>query len=405
MIEGRRIVIGVTGGIAAYKTCDLVRRCVKAGAEVRVAMTPHAKEFVTPLTFETLTHNPVISDSFDRANTPATHHIDTARWAEIIFVAPATANIIAKAAHGLADDYLSTLILATEAPVVFAPAMNPTMWKAAATQRNCVMLRELGHTILETGYGQMAEPEVGQGRMLEPVQLFDRLVANLPKQGPLAGRRVIVTGGPTPEPIDPVRVITNRSSGKMGVALSEVATGLGAETVFIHGPIGVELPAGAHCVPVESVEEMHQAVTIHLPDADALVMAAAVADFRPAHTSEQKIKKHDADTSIELTSTIDILTEVSKVKAQQVIVGFALETDAEKADQHARDRVVRKDLDLQALNVIGEPGVGFGTDTNRVTLYRRDGSTEELPLESKRDVARRIWDAAIEIMNERRHNA
>jgi phosphopantothenoylcysteine decarboxylase / phosphopantothenate---cysteine ligase len=421
MLDGRRIVIGVTGGIAAYKTCELVRLCMKAGAEVRVVMTANAKRFVTPVTFEALTRSPVLTWSLDgapdyaqnggsppgeRLNEPGvsatgTQHIELARWAEIVFIAPATANILAKAAYGLADDFLSTLILATEAPVVFAPAMNTTMWKAAATQRNVKILSELGHTVLPTAYGRMAEPETGQGRMLEPEELFDRLVGILPGQGPLAGRRVIVTAGPTPEPIDPVRIITNRSSGKMGAAVAEIAVGMGADVIFIHGPITAPMPAGCSRVAVDTVEEMHDAVMESLSDSHALVMTAAVADYRPAHTSAQKIKKSVGNLSIELIPTTDILSEVSKHKDRQVIVGFAMETDRERAAEHVADRMRRKDLDFVALNMIDEEGAGFAVDTNRVRLFHRGGDIEELPLMSKRDVAAHICEAMLPLIRER----
>ncbi len=416
MLSDRRIVIGVTGGIAAYKTCELVRLCVKAGADVRVAMTRNAAEFVTPLTFGALTRNPVITGMFadsprgalatDESNAPTpTQHIELARWAELVFIAPATANILAKAAHGLADDFLNTFILATTAPVAFAPAMNATMWGATVTQRNCNLVREFGHTVLPTGYGQMAEPETGEGRMLEPHELFDHLVRLLPKRGPLAGRRIIVSGGPTPEAIDPVRVITNRSSGKMGIALAEMAAAMGAETTFVHGPIATHGPAGAERVAVGSADEMYEAVMERLPGADALVMAAAVADYRPATRATEKIKKRAADLSIDLVPTTDILAEAGKRKERQVLVGFAMETDRDKAPGHVRDRIERKNLDLVVLNIIGEEGAGFGVDTNRVTLFRREGDPEELPLMSKREVAARIWQTVAPMVDARREDA
>lgn len=410
-LGGRRIVIGVTGGIAAYKVCELIRLCIRAGADVRVVMTRNACEFVTPMTFETLSHHPVVTAMFGGySDTPdsaaiRTQHIELARWAEVLLVAPATANIMAKAAHGIADDFLSTLLLATQAPIAFAPAMNTTMWNAQVTQRNAAILRELGHTVLPTGRGQMAEPEVGEGRLLEPAELFDRLLRLLPKRGPLTGRRIIVTGGPTPEPIDPVRVITNRSSGKMGVALAEVAAALGAEVTFIHGPITVPLPAGAESIPVETADEMHRAVVERLPNIDALIMAAAVADFRPRKRAEQKIKKHTGDLSIDLVPTIDILSDVATRKDRQVIIGFAMETDTTKADEHVRDRIARKNLDLVALNMIGEPGAGFAVDTNRITLYHRNGMREALPLMGKRAAAKRICEAAARLIDEQAEKA
>ena len=399
MLRKRRIVIGVTGGIAAYKTCELVRLCVKAGAEVRVAMTPHATEFVTPLSFEALCHSPVISDADGKLSA---RHIELARWAEIVVVAPATANTMAKIAHGIADCFLTTLVLATRAPVVIAPAMNSVMWEAAATRRNVALLGELGHTVTPTGWGQMAEPEVGEGRMLEPAEIMHHLMRALPRVGPLAGRTVMVTAGPTPEPLDPVRVLTNRSSGKMGVAIGRMAVGMGAQVVFVHGPLQVPPPPGADAIPVETAQEMCDAVLAHLPRVDALVMAAAVADFRAADVHAQKIKKAAAAAGgkmiLELVLTPDILSEVARRKAHQIVVGFAMETDAFEAERHVRDRMERKDLDMTVLNMLGEPGAGFSADTNRVTIYRRGGSAEPLPLMAKEEVARAIWERVVPLL-------
>jgi len=390
MLRGRRIVIGVTGGIAAYKTCELVRLCVKSGGEVRVAMTEHATEFVRPLTFESLSAHPVATDTFRHEGQTASEHIALARWGELVVVAPATANCLAKAAHGIADDFLTTLLLATYSPVLFVPAMNTAMWKAPATQRNVALLRELGHTVTETGTGGLADGEVGEGRMLEPPEILDRIVRLLPKTGPLAGRRIMVSAGPTPEPVDPVRAITNRSSGKMGVALAEIAAGMGAEVVFVHGPLSVPPPVGADAVAVETSAEMSSAVLDRLAEVDALVMAAAVADYRAASVATEKIKKGMERFTLELVRTQDILAEVAKRKGRQVVVGFALETDAEKAEGRARERLARKSLDLLALNIAGEEGSAFGVDTNRVTLFTPDGRREALPKQDKRDVAREI---------------
>jgi len=401
MLRDRRIVIGVTGGIAAYKTCELVRLCLKAGADVHVAMTAHATRFVAPLTFEGLSHHPVITDMFDRSNAVASEHIALARWGELIAIAPATANILAKAAHGLADDFLSTLILATRAPVLFAPAMNTAMWEASATRRNVALLAEHGYLVTPTGCGEMAENEIGPGRMLEPREILHHIVRALPKVGPLAGRCVIVTAGPTPEPLDPVRVLTNRSSGKMGVALAEMAAGMGAEVTFIHGPLGVPLPAGADPVAVETADEMCRAVLEHLPAADALAMAAAVADYRPVQVARHKIKKGATGRmTLDLVPTVDILGEVAARKGRQVIVGFAVESEAEKAATRVRDRMERKSLDLVVLNMAGEEGSPFGADTNRVTIFPRVGQAEPLDELPKHEVARRIWERVVPLLGE-----
>jgi len=399
MLRERRVVIGVTGGIAAYKTCELVRLCIKAGAQVRVAMTAHATEFVRPLTFESLCGSPVVTDLFGRHTETAMEHITVARWGELIVVAPATANILAKAAHGIADDFLSTLLISTYNPVLFVPAMNTAMLKAPATQRNIATLKEMGYLVAPTGSGDLADGEVGEGRMLEPAEIMHHLVRALPKIGPLSGRRVTVTAGPTPEPVDPVRVITNRSSGKMGVALAEIAAGMGADVTFIHGPLSVGLPAGAEAIPVETSAEMCEAVLRHLPSADALVMAAAVADYRPVAVSAQKIKKGTERLTLELARTQDILREVAAKKQRQVVVGFGLETDRDAAEAHARQRVGDKSLDLLVLNMAGEEGSAFGSDTNRVTLFWRDGRKEALPKMDKREVARHIWQRIVPLMD------
>lgn len=398
MLRGRRIVIGVTGGIACYKTCELVRLCVKAGAEVKVVMTDHATEFVAPLTFETLSGHDVITGMYDRNRPMATEHIALARWGEIIVVAPATANILAKAAHGIADDFLSTMIISTYSPVMFVPAMNTAMLNAPATQRNIPLLLESGYIITPTGKGELADGEVGDGRMIEPRDILHHLVRALPRTGALAGKRVLVTAGPTEEPIDPVRVLSNRSSGKMGVALAEMAAGMGASVTFVHGPISVPPPVGADCVPVGTARQMLDAVKARFGDADVLIMAAAVADYRPKTAAEHKIKKAEAALSLELERTEDILAAVAKKKKAQVVVGFALETEADKAEERARERLSRKSLDMIALNVIGETGVGFGAETNRITLFGKGGWKEALPTMPKREVARAMCEHVARIM-------
>lgn len=402
MLRGRRIVIGVTGGIAAYKTCELVRRCIKAGAQVRVVMTAHATEFVRPLTFESLSGSAVVTDMFACHTGTATEHIALARWGELIVVAPATANILAKTAHGIADDFLSTLLISTYGPVLFVPAMNTAMLKAPATQRNIALLTEMGYVVTSTGSGGLADGEVGEGRMLEPAEIVHHIVRVLPKVGPLKGRRVMVSAGPTPEPVDPVRVITNRSSGKMGVALAEVAAGMGADVTFIHGPLGVPLPAGAEAIPVQTAAEMCRAVLAHLPSIDALAMAAAVADYRPANVSEAKIKKGAERLTLDLVRTRDILREVARKKDRQVVVGFALETDPAKANERARDRIKTKSLDLVVLNLVGAEGSPFGADTNRVTFFWPDGRDEALPAMDKRDVARQVWERVVPLIEEKK---
>jgi phosphopantothenoylcysteine decarboxylase / phosphopantothenate---cysteine ligase len=398
MLRDRQVVIGVTGGIAAYKTCELVRLCVKAGADVQAVMTRNATEFVTPLTFEALSNRSVVTGMYD-GNPSATEHITVPRWGEIIVVAPATANCLAKAASGIADDFLTTTFLSTRTPIVFVPAMNTAMWQAPVTQRNVQTLRELGHTVTATGSGGLACGEEGDGRMLEPREIFHELMKRLPKKGPLVGRRVLVTAGPTPEPIDPVRLLTNRSTGRMGVSLAEMAIGMGAEVTFVHGPLAVPLPAGADHVAVQTAAEMRDAVVEHFPACDTLIMAAAVADYRPRQVASQKVKKSDETFSLELERTEDIMRTVSESKDHRIVVGFAMESDVENAEQHARDKVVKKNLDFIALNMVGEPGAGFAEDTNRVTLLGSDGNREALDIMSKDDVARRILDRVAALLN------
>ena len=386
----RRVLLGVTGGIASYKTATLARLLTQAGAEVDVVMTRSALEFVGAVTFEALTGRPVYTALVAAGH--ALDHIRLARAAHAIVVAPATADFIARAAHGHADDLLTAALLAADAPVLIAPAMNDRMWAHGQTARNVAHLRELGYRVLDPDVGPLAVGEgSGPGRLPEPETILAHIGRLLDGDGVLRGRRVVVTAGGTREPIDPVRFIANRSSGKMGVAVAAAAWRRGADVTLIAGPLAVPAPVGATVVAVETAEAMRDAVATHLGGADVLVMAAAPADFRPAHPATQKIKKALAPDVIAVEATDDILVSTQSHRARgAVIVGFALETESAVAS--GRDKLDRKSLDLVVVNDATDPDAGFAVDTNRVTLLASNGSTEELPVLPKRDVADAILD-------------
>ncbi|HEY4132771.1 MAG TPA: bifunctional phosphopantothenoylcysteine decarboxylase/phosphopantothenate--cysteine ligase CoaBC, partial [Gemmatimonadaceae bacterium] len=376
--HGSRILLGVTGGIASYKSAWLARLLTKAGAEVDVVMTRAATEFVGAITFEALTGRPVHTGLFDEGR--ALDHIKLARGAAGIVIAPATADFLARAATGQADDLLSATLLAANCPVLLVPAMNDHMWAHSQTKRNVEHLRELGYQIVAPGEGMLAAGEgSGPGRMPEPESIFAHIGRLLEPAGGLRERRVLITAGPTREAIDPVRFISNHSSGKMGVALASAAWRRGAHVDLIAGPMNAPMPVGVTVHHVESTADMAAAVGRLLPNADVLVMAAAPADFRPAEIVSRKIKKTDAPPSIALTSTTDILQSTKNARRPgAVIVGFALETN--DAVENGKKKLAGKDLDMIIVNDATEPGAGFGVDTNRVTVLRRDGDEERLPL-------------------------
>ena len=382
-LAGQRIVLCVTGGIAAYKAADLARRLQDAGAQVRVVMTEAATRFITPMTFQALTGQPVRTSLWDEAAEAAMGHIELARWADRLLVAPASADSIARLAAGLAGDLLGTLYLATEAPLVLAPAMNRVMWAHPATQANLATLQARGAQVLGPGEGDQACGEVGAGRMLEPLQI----VAALQAAGALAGRRLLITAGPTFEDLDPVRFIGNRSSGKMGFALAAEAARQGAEVTLVAGPVALSTPAGVHRLDVRSAEQMRAASTAALPGQDAFIGAAAVADFRPAQVASTKINKSAGLPQVEWTATPDILTEVAAhAQRPALVVGFAAETDDLEA--HARDKLARKRVDLIAANRV-DAGLGFEADDNALTVFAADG-TREIARQSKVGVAREL---------------
>lgn len=387
---GRRILLGVTGGIASYKSAWLARLLTKAGAEVDVVLTRAATEFIGAITFEALTGRVPHTSLFGVGH--ALDHIRLARAADAIVVAPATADFLARAANGHADDLLTAILLATEAPVLLVPAMNDRMWAHPQVQRNVAHVRALGYTALEPDEGMLAAGEgSGPGRMPEPETIFAHVGRLLDRDERLAGRRVVVTAGPTREPVDPVRFISNRSSGKMGVAIAEAAWRRGAEVTLIAGPLGVPAPGGVRVLPVETTDEMAAAVRAALAGADALVMAAAPADFRAADPAPHKIKKGSGVEGIALAPTTDILQATRESRRPgAVVVGFALET--QDAVTAGRGKLEAKGLDMIVVNDATEAGAGFGVDTNRVTILHRDGPDESLPLMPKTDVADAILD-------------
>lgn len=382
-LSGRRILLGVSGGIAAYKSADLTRRLKEAGAEVQVVMTAGAQRFVTPLTFQALSGRPVRSELWDLAAEHAMGHIELGRWAEQVLVAPASADCIAHLAHGLATDLLTTLCLATEAPIAVAPAMNWAMWNNAATQDNLATLRSRGVQVLGPGEGELAEGEVGMGRMLEPAEIVAALT-QAPR--PLQGVDVLVTAGPTREPLDPVRFVSNRSSGKMGFAVARAAAEAGASVTLVTGPVHLLTPRDVLRVDVETAAEMHAAVMKRARQAQVFIAAAAVADYSPKRAATQKIKKKSASLEVKLSRTPDILAEVAALKSAPFTVGFAAET--EKLEVHAREKLSKKGLDLLAANLVGK-GKGFDTDDNALTVYWKGGK-QELHNAPKLEIARQL---------------
>ena len=379
----RRILLGVTGGIAAYKAADLVRRLKEAGAEVQVVMSQGAQEFVTPLTFQALSGRAVRTSLFDPAAEAAMGHIELARWPDLILIAPASADSLSKLAHGGASDLISTLCLASDKPLAVAPAMNRLMWAHPATQANVATLRARGVHVLGPGAGSQACGETGDGRMLEPTQIRDA-VARLFGDGPLRGVRTVITAGPTREAIDPVRFISNRSSGKMGYALAEALQQLGAQVTLISGPTALPAPAGVTRVDVESAAQMHEASLQAAVGAQIFVGSAAVADYRVELPATEKIKKNDTTMQLALTRNADIISAVREAQPQLFVVGFAAET--EKLAEHARGKLARKKLDLIAANWVGN-GRAFDRDDNALTVFWRDGE-RELPQASKSELAR-----------------
>jgi phosphopantothenoylcysteine decarboxylase/phosphopantothenate--cysteine ligase len=385
-MQGKRVLLGVTGGIAAYKSPDLVRRLREQGAEVQVVLTSGAREFVTAMTFQAVSGREVRSDLWDPEAEKAMSHIELARWADFVVIAPATADFIARLATGQADDLLTTLCLATAAPIALAPAMNRVMWANPATQANVVTLKARGVHVWGPGEGDQACGEVGAGRMLEPTQLAGYLANCIAPTGPLAGKRVLLTAGPTRERIDPVRFISNRSSGKMGFALAAAARDAGAEVVLVSGPVNLATPPGIRRIDVESAADMLVAVMQNLDGVDIFIATAAVADYRPANPVECKIKKTSESMDLKMERTVDILATVAARvgSARPFVVGFAAETDS--VEQYARQKLLKKNLDMIAANEVGHDKV-FEKDDNALLVLWRDGR-QELPHAPKVTLAR-----------------
>jgi phosphopantothenoylcysteine decarboxylase/phosphopantothenate--cysteine ligase len=384
------VVLGVTGCIGAYKACEVLRELQRRGADVHVVMTRSATQFVTPLTFEALSRHPVFHDQWALGANGEIRHVGLADAADLLLVAPATANIVGKFARGIADDALSTLYLATKAPVVVAPAMNVNMYEHPAFQENLAVLRSRGVRVVEPGSGYLACGWLGQGRLAQPEAIVDAALAALGRRDELAGETVLVTAGPTVEEIDPVRHISNRSSGRMGYRLAEAARDRGASVILVSGPTELASPAGVETVRVRSAEEMERAVRERLARVTIVVAAAAVSDYRPAERAPAKLKKGDAPISLTLVRTPDILQGLGTQKGGRVLVGFAAETENLLAN--ARAKLESKMLDLIVANDVSAEGAGFGGETNAAVILRRDGARVDVPLGTKRQLAERILD-------------
>jgi phosphopantothenoylcysteine decarboxylase/phosphopantothenate--cysteine ligase len=401
-MHGKHILLGVTGGIAAYKSADLVRRLRERGAEVQVVMTDGAREFVTPMTFQALSGRPVRTDLWDPGAEAAMGHIELARWADLVLVAPATADFLARLAGGRADDLLATTCLATTAPLALAPAMNQQMWANPATQANVAVLKERGVHVFGPGTGDQACGEVGAGRMLEPTELAALADSTLVLSGVLSGRRVLITAGPTREPIDPVRFISNRSSGKMGFAVAQAAREAGAEVVMICGPVALATPAGVRRVDVESAADMLAAVQAEVRPDDIFISTAAVADYRPAQAATQKIKKTEESLALQMARTTDIIgTLAAGPQRPAFVVGFAAETDT--VEQNARAKMLRKNLDMIAANEVGHDKAFDCADNELIVLWRN--GRKLLPRNAKTQLARELVELIACVFAERRTEA
>lgn len=400
MIKGKNIVLAVSGGIAAFKAAALTSQMVQAGANVKVMMTSSAQKFVTPLTFQALSRHAVFEDTFNEPDPSKIAHIDLADWADVIVVAPATANIISKLAHGMADDMITTTILATKAKVFIVPAMNVNMYQRTAVQRNFQTLKQDGFSFIEGDEGYLACGWVGKGRMAEPEAIVHVLHTYFHKDEPLKGKKVLITAGPTQEKIDPVRFFTNHSTGKMGYAIAEAAHELGAEVTLISGPTNLTNPSGIDIVNVTSAQEMLEAVLANFERADLVIKSAAVADYRPKETFVHKRKKQPGQWSIEMERTTDILKMLGERKTSQILVGFAAES--EHLIDNAKKKLKAKNLDFIIANNIIEEGSGFKGDTNKITTISQSGEIKEHPLLSKKETARTILNEVIPLLERMR---
>lgn len=385
-MEAKRILLCVSGGIAAFKAAALTSKLTQSGYQVKVVMTKSAQQFVTPVTFQALSGDVVYTDTFEEPDRGKIAHIDIADWADLVIVAPASANIIAKMAAGIADDMVSTVLLAGTAPRWVVPAMNVNMYQHPAVQRNMDTLRSFGYTLIEPAEGYLACGYTGKGRMEEPEAIVAHVQSFFKASEPvLTGKHVVVTAGPTRESVDPVRFFTNRSTGKMGYAVAEAARELGADVTLISGPVAIAAPAGVDVKNVETAAEMHEAVMTAFPSADLVVKTAAVADYRPKHVLSDKLKKADGGMTIELERTVDILKELGRKKTHQFLVGFAAETT--NVDEYARKKLVAKNADMIVANNVKAAGAGFGGDTNIISIYHRDNTVRHLEKMTKKEAA------------------
>lgn len=397
VFEGKKVLLGVCGGIAAYKTAWLVRLFVKAGAEVKVIMTPSALSFVTPLTFATLSKNPVFSD-FVQENDPSgvwNNHVELALWADVMVIAPATANTLSKMVDGACDNLLLAVYLSAKCPVFFAPAMDLDMYRHPSTQNAFQKLQSFGNFMIPAGVGELASGLSGEGRMAEPEEIFETLFKYFENRQPFTGKKIMITAGPTYEAIDPVRFIGNHSTGKMGFEIARAAAQMGAEVVLISGPtqLCVSHP-NITLIRVTHADQMYEAANQHFPKTDIAILSAAVSDYKPKTVVDQKIKKKDQNLQIELIPTPDILASLGKIKKHQFLVGFALETQNEI--ENAKGKLSRKNLDLIVLNSLNDSGAGFGTPTNKITLIDKSLSVKPFELKSKAEVAVDILNAILE---------
>jgi phosphopantothenoylcysteine decarboxylase/phosphopantothenate--cysteine ligase len=397
VLSGKKIVLGVSGGIAAYKTAALVRLFIKSGAEVKVVMTPAAKDFVTPLTLSTLSKNPVHSTFYNEEDENAewNNHVELGLWADLILIAPATANTLSKMATGNCDNLLVAVYLSAKCPVYFAPAMDLDMYKHPSTLESFTALKSFGNVMIPAESGELASGLSGEGRMAEPENIVSFIERDLESKLPLKGKKILITAGPTYEAIDPVRFIGNHSSGKMGFDIAEHAASLGASVILVAGPTHLRLNHNlVHVISVTSAAQMYDACHQHYADADVAIAAAAVADYRPKFPASQKIKKKEADLNIELEKTKDILASLGEIKKNQFLIGFALETENEI--EHAKEKIRKKNLDLIVLNSLNDEGAGFGKPTNKITFIDSDFNIEPMDLKSKEEVAADILAKVIQ---------
>ena len=397
MLTGKSVVLGVTGSIAAYKMANLASMLVKLNADVHVIMTQNATHFITPMTFETLTNNKCIVDTFDRNFNFDVKHVSLAKRGDLFLVAPCTANVIGKVANGICDDMLTTTIMATKAPVLFSPAMNTGMWENPVLQDNLRKLKHYGYHVIEPVVGRLACGDTGSGKMPSEETLLEHILLHLAREKDLKGKRLLITAGPTQEAIDPVRFISNRSSGKMGYALAKMAVIRGADVTLVSGPVSIAPFAGIETVEVRSAQQMFEAVTERSAERDVIIMCSAVADYKPVSCSDQKLKKNDSDMTIPLTRTQDILGWLGEHKqAGQVLVGFSMET--ENLIENSRQKLMKKHADLICANSIASEQTGFAVDTNKVTLITQE-AVKELPLCTKEETADLILDSIKDFIN------